>query len=96
MTGAATDMTCRMTSNGLYYCTALGDGSSHRPWHLDEISECGARLRVDAPEQVPERFTLLLKGDVVKVRRCQVIWRSSSHIGVEFTQAEPAGFGERA
>ena len=85
-----------MTSTDLYYCTEIGDGSSHRPWHLDEISERGARLRVDAPEDVPERFTLLLKGDVVKVRRCQVVWRSASHIGVEFTRAEPVGYGKSA
>lgn len=77
-----------MSSTDLYYCTEIGDGSSNRPWHLDEISERGARLRVDVPDQVPERFTLLLKGDVVKVRRCQVVWRSDTHVGVEFAGVE--------
>lgn len=75
-----------------YYCTEIGDGTSHRPWHLDEISETGARLRVDAPDAVPDCFTLLLKGEVVRVRRCQVVWRSESHVGVEFaSQPEHEG-----
>jgi hypothetical protein len=80
----------------LYYCTEIGDGSSHRPWHLDEISDRGARLRVDVPDDVPDRFTLLLKGDVVKLRRCQVVWRSASHVGVEFAPQSLAGEGDCA
>lgn len=72
-----------------YYCTEIGDGSSRRPWHLEEISESGARLRVDVSDDVPDRFTLLLKGDVVRVRTCQVVWRSASHIGVEFANSAP-------
>lgn len=79
-----------MSTADLYYCTEIGDGSSRRPWHLDEISERGARLRVDRPQDVPDRFTLLLKGEVVTVRRCQVIWRSASHVGVAFADAERA------
>ncbi len=74
-----------MTSNsGVYYCADIGDGSSLRPWHLDDLSDAGARLRVDRPDDIPDHLSLLLKGDVVKILRCHVVWRSSSHIGVEF------------
>jgi hypothetical protein len=78
-----------MASAELFHCTEIGDGSSRRPWHLDEISDRGARLRVDVPDEVPDRFTLLLKGDVVRIRKCHVVWRSASHVGVEFARSEP-------
>jgi hypothetical protein len=78
-----------MVQAELFYCTEIGDGSSRRPWHLDEISERGARLRVDLPGDVPDRFTLLLKGDVVRIHKCHVVWRSESHIGVEFAASAP-------
>jgi hypothetical protein len=76
-----------MTQIELFHCTEIGDGSSRRPWHLEEISERGARLRVELPDNVPDRFTLLLKGHVVRIHKCHVVWRSASHIGVEFAAA---------
>jgi len=44
-------------------------------------------LRVEGADGVPERFTLLVKGNVQKLLRCQVVWRSASHVGVKFEQS---------
>ncbi|MGE3991939.1 PilZ domain-containing protein [Pseudorhodoplanes sp.] len=80
----------------VYHCTEIGDGTPQRPWHLDEISERGARLRVDEPQNVPDHFTLLLKGGVIRIRKCQVIWRSASHVGVKFVHVTHANREESA
>ena len=77
-----------MTANiRLFHCINAGDGTSFRPWHIDDISKDGARLRVAGADGVPERFTLLVKGNVQKLLRCQVVWRSASHVGVKFEQS---------
>jgi PilZ domain len=67
-----------------YFCLETGDGSSSRPWSLIERSEGGARLLVDDPARVPDRFTLVQKGQVTTLRKCRVVWRSDSHVGVKF------------
>ena len=67
-----------------YFCLETGDGSSSRPWSLIERSEGGARLLVDDPARVPDRFTLVQKGQVTMLRKCRVVWRSDSHVGVKF------------
>jgi hypothetical protein len=51
---------------------------------LIERSEGGARLLVDDPARVPDRFTLVQKGQVTTLRKCRVVWRSDSHVGVKF------------
>ncbi len=73
--------------NRIFYCSQTGDGSPHRPWCLVDITNEGARLLVGSSESIPDRFTLLLKDDVVKIRKCSVVWRSESHIGVTFENA---------
>ena len=67
-----------------YFCAASGDGSSSRPWTLVDRSASGARLMVDHPDRVPDRFALMQKGPVATVWICRVVWRSGSHIGVRF------------
>jgi hypothetical protein len=67
-----------------YFCLETGDGSTSRPWSLVERSEGGARLLVDDPARVPDRFTLVQKGAVTTLRKCRVVWRSDSHVGVKF------------
>jgi hypothetical protein len=71
-------------ADSTYFCAASGDGSSSRPWTLVDRSASGARLMVDDPDRVPDRFALLQKGVVTTVWTCRVVWRSGSHIGVRF------------
>jgi hypothetical protein len=56
-----------------------------------DISDSGAKLRIDDPERLPEDFTIALapRGPY---RRCHIVWRTDSQVGVEFNRChqEPA------
>ena len=67
-----------------YFCLAARDGSSSQPWTMVDCSQNGARLLVDNPDHVPDRFTLVQKGPVATLWKCRVMWRSQTHIGVTF------------
>jgi hypothetical protein len=62
---------------------------------LSDISDTGARIKVDDAETLPDRFFLLLSNRGTARRVCRVVWRKSSQIGVHFersyTQAENDG-----
>lgn len=47
-----------------------------------DISEKGARLVVESPIGVPDRFDLVQNG--VAPRFCRVVWRKATQIAVEF------------
>jgi PilZ domain len=47
-------------------------------------SENGARLVVDHAETMPDLFHIYMTLDFSSRRRCRVVWRSNSQIGVEF------------
>ncbi len=52
---------------------------------LADISDSGARLEVEKPDDVPELFTLLLSGQANSAsRRCRVKWRTEDQVGVQF------------
>jgi len=61
------------------------DGSSPKLCMIVDISEGGARLRLKAPQAAPEMIKLLLATGG-GTRLCQVRWRSSSEIGVQFVK----------
>lgn len=64
-----------------YQC---GIGSLPRSCMITDISEGGARLYSEA--EMPQTFTLLVKGDGVETRReCRVVWRLGGEYGVAFT-----------
>ena len=44
----------------------------------------GARLLVDASETIPDIFHIYMTLDVSSRRRCRVVWRSKTQVGVEF------------
>jgi hypothetical protein len=58
----------------------------------EQLRECtvwdesitGARLVVDAPEAIPDTFHIYMTLDFSSRRRCRVVWRSNTQIGVEF------------
>jgi hypothetical protein len=74
-------------ANVLFHGVIAGDGSSVRPWHLEDVSKHGARFRIDGAREIPDSFTLMVKGDDMKLVTCKVVWRSDSFVGVKFEQS---------
>ena len=55
-----------------------------RECQLADVSLHGARLIVQSPADLPDSFTLRLSQDGTTRRKCQVVWRSQSELGLEF------------
>ena len=49
-----------------------------------DMSETGAQLAVRPGTTVPDEFALLIGGRTDVQRKCRVMWRSNSRIGVQF------------
>ncbi|MCK1406782.1 PilZ domain-containing protein [Bradyrhizobium sp. 76] len=60
-----------------------GDGSSIRCCVID-ISVHGAAIELPNASFLRDRFKLSLEKDRV-IRKCRLVWKSGSRIGVEFT-----------
>jgi PilZ domain len=60
------------------------DGSPVRACLLADVSETGARLKLDAPGIMPNQFLLVLAGAGNVRRRCDVVWSSGRQLGVRF------------
>jgi hypothetical protein len=52
---------------------------------ISDISESGARLTLDGGGELSDRFVLLFTRNGSTRRRCRVVWRSGSTVGVAFT-----------
>lgn len=52
--------------------------------HLIDLSRSGAKLAVDDPAQLPDRFTLWLSRYGHPRYPCQVVWRTADSVGVRF------------
>jgi PilZ domain len=59
-------------------------GQQLRECTVWDESENGARLVVEAPEKIPDLFHIYMTLDFSSRRRCRVIWRSKTQVGVEF------------
>ena len=57
---------------------------------IHDISALGARVIVERDAVVPEQFVLSLTQDDKVARQCRVIWRSRTHVGVEFQAGSAA------
>ncbi len=59
---------------------------------IRDISDTGAKLKVDPLAALPETFILMIDLDGIEVD-CQMVWRDGNHMGVKFTsemrQKEP-------
>lgn len=55
-----------------------------RPCAISDISDSGARLVLNSDAALPEQFVLLLTKEGSARRKCRVVWRSGSIVGVEF------------
>ena len=64
--------------------TIIAGSGSPRPCTVSDVSESGARLKVDRPGELPEKFILLLTASGKTRRLCRVIWRSKKEAGVKF------------
>ena len=62
----------------------IDDGFSVRACRLVELSAKGARIVVDAPHDVADRFLLLLSRGESPGRRCRVKERNGTEIEAEF------------
>ena len=61
----------------------LGDGLP-RVCSLCDASQQGAQLAVADPDALPDEFVLALSSDGAARRRCRIVWRTQTQIGVEF------------
>jgi len=65
-----------------WYVSSIGQ--QLRECSVWDESETGARLLVDAPETIPDIFHIYMTLDLGSRRRCRVVWRANTQIGVEF------------
>jgi PilZ domain len=65
----------------------LGEGFPLRGCMVFDVSETGARLEIEKPQELPELFTLLLSGRGALFRHCRVVWRTENQVGVRFEKA---------
>jgi hypothetical protein len=49
---------------------------------IEDLSDRGARLKIDPAIELPPEFLLLLSRHVS--RRCQLVWRRDGEAGVKF------------
>jgi len=50
---------------------------------LRNVSEEGARIEVDSPHEIPDKFLLKFTSDY-KTRQCLIVWRDGKSIGLRF------------
>jgi hypothetical protein len=61
-----------------------GRGAPLIPCMLLDVSESGARLRIDPAAKVTADFILVLSRDKRLNRRCRLIWRDAGVLGARF------------
>jgi len=62
---------------------AYNDRRSTMPCSVRDISETGARLRVDGSMNAPDTFLLVIELDGIEAD-CEVVWRKSPDLAVSF------------
>jgi hypothetical protein len=62
---------------------SFGGGAAAFDCTVRNLSETGAALEVASPVGIPERFTLVIEADHLRVP-CRVVWRKERRIGVHF------------
>ncbi|WP_283810709.1 PilZ domain-containing protein [Bradyrhizobium sp. S69] len=50
---------------------------------ISDMSISGASIEVSNPQDIPERFSVLFKGDDTPLA-CRVVWRRADRVGVAF------------
>jgi PilZ domain len=62
----------------------VGDGSQPRKCTVVDVSEDGARVMAAFPAKLPKEFWLLLSKDRTRRRRCRMVWRSDTQVGIQY------------
>jgi hypothetical protein len=66
------------------------DSDSHlQNCRMLDVSAFGARLELETPTALPDKFVLLLSNDGKFRRQCKVIWRTENAVGIEFNPPFP-------
>ena len=72
--------------------TLMGtDGTWRRNCMLVDVSETGAKLKIDGSPDVLRamEFFMLLSSTGLAFRRCELIWVEGSNVGVHFVSNDP-------
>lgn len=69
---------------------SLNNGNITLPCVVRDISETGAKLKVDTGRHPPDQFELQIELDGL-VATCTVVWREGQELGVEFVGAPQIG-----
>ena len=62
----------------------VGRDKAPRECQIRDISELGAMILVDQPDQVPDIFILLLSQIGNSARKCKVVRRTEKELGLKF------------
>lgn len=65
------------------------DGSGQIDCTVKDVSQTGARVKIDDTSRLPDDFILRFTKDATPRRHCRVVWRSQSDAGVMFLK-DPA------
>ena len=73
----------------------LGGAVPLQPCSVLDVSQGGARIRLETKEPVPDRFCLLFTSTGSVRRACYVVWRQECYLGVAFSgrfdRTDPTG-----
>ena len=59
-------------------------GAREEACQIWDVSSTGAQLKFKAVDGLPDKFRLLLSPDGKAYRRCSVVWRKETSVGVRF------------
>ena len=66
------------------------DGQRIGPCQVKDVSQGGAMLVHSNADDLPRQFVLSLSRNGRVRRRCQIVWQTTNHIGVRFTETSVA------
>jgi hypothetical protein len=64
----------------------LDGGFAARPCVVQDLSSTGAKVTVDDPNALPGKLRLAFSRDARTGRRCEVVWRRGTTVGIKFVR----------
>ena len=61
-------------------------GFAARECIVEDLSTTGAKVTIDDPIVLPDRFRLAFARDARTGRNCEVVWRRGQSVGVKFVR----------